>query len=245
MFESLEKESRRNAMQYLTSLLVSLFVHTAVLGVLVILPLVFFNVLHADELVTFLIDPPSVPAPPLPPAAPITHRSSAKPKVFIGTIGQAPIKIPDGIHPEVEPPETDGTDSIIRGIANLHRGERIESPIKELVVLNTPPDLDPPQPPVRRDPIRVSGKLQEAKLIHKVDPVYPKLAIQARVSGVVNLEAMIDEEGSITDLKILSGHPLLNDAALSAVRQWKYKPTMIGGEPIPVVATVMVIFRIQ
>jgi protein TonB len=245
MFESLKEDGRLNAMQYLMSLLISLVAHTAVLGMLVVVPLVFFSVLQADELVTFLIDPPTVPVPPLPPAAPTTHRPSAKPKVFIGTIGLAPIKIPDGIHPEIEPPETDGTDTIIRGIANLHRGERIESPIIELVVLNTPPDLEPPQPPVRRDPIRVSGKLQEAKLINRVDPVYPKLAIQARVSGVVNLEAVIDEEGTITDLKILNGHPLLTDAALSAVKQWKYMPTMIGGEPVRILATVTVIFRIR
>jgi TonB family protein len=101
------------------------------------------------------------------------------------------------------------------------------------------------KPPARPAPIRVSGPLQEAKLIHKVSPVYPHLAIRAHVSGTVTLEAIIDEEGYVTELKILDGHPLLRNAACEAVRQWRYLPTLIGGEPVPVRAIVSVVFRFR
>jgi protein TonB len=79
-------------------------------------------------------------------------------------------------------------------------------------------------------------------LINKVQPTYPPLARQARIQGVVILEAVISKEGSIDDLKVISGHPLLQQAAVDAVRQWKYKPTTLNGEPVEVVTTITVTF---
>jgi periplasmic protein TonB len=245
MFESIKTDRQLNALQYLTSLSISLVAHAAVLGVLVVLPLTFFNVLHADEFVDILIAPPSAPVAPPPPAAPSTNRPSAGPEIFKGKIGETPGCIPDGIRPEIEPPDTTGIERIIPGISNLDQGEVRKSIIGEILKLKDPVVVGPPQPPIRRTPVRVSGTIQEGKLLHRVDPVYPKLAIQARVSGSVKLEATIDEEGSVTDLKILEGHPLLNEAAYNAVKQWKYMPTLIGGEPVPVLANVTVIFRIR
>ena len=245
MFESIQTDRQLNALQYLTSLSISLVAHAAVLGVLVVLPLTFFNVLHADEFIDILIAPSSTPVAPTPPAVPATNRPSAGPQIFKGKIGEAPGHIPDGIHPEIKPPVTTGIETIIPGISNLDQGEVRGSMIGEILKLKDPIVVDPPQPPIRRTPIRVSGTIQEGKLIHRVDPIYPKLAIQTRVSGTVILEATIDEEGSVTDLKILEGHPLLNEAAYNAVKQWKYMPTLIGGEPVTVLASVTVIFRIR
>jgi len=78
-----------------------------------------------------------------------------------------------------------------------------------------------------------------------VNPAYPPLAAKAHVQGSVILEAVVDEEGSVSTLKVLSGHPLLVEAALQAVRQWKYSPTVLNGEPVSVIATVTVIFRMN
>jgi len=91
----------------------------------------------------------------------------------------------------------------------------------------------------------VPSDLQAAKLIYKVVPVYPPLARVAHVSGTVMLMAIIDEEGNVADIKILSGHALLKDAAVQAVKQWKYSPTVLNGEPMPVQANVNVIFALQ
>jgi protein TonB len=79
-------------------------------------------------------------------------------------------------------------------------------------------------------------------LLSQVRPVYPQSAKDARVQGVVTLEVVIDKEGSVADLKLISGHPLLQQAAIDAVKQWKYKPTLVAGDRVEVVSTVTVTF---
>jgi protein TonB len=108
-----------------------------------------------------------------------------------------------------------------------------------------PPPPPPPPRPVKREPIRVGGNVQESKLIKKVEPVYPELAKRARVSGVVILQVTVDEEGNVSELRVLRGHPLLDDEAVRAVKHWKYSPTLLNGEPVPVIATVTVIFNLR
>jgi protein TonB len=91
----------------------------------------------------------------------------------------------------------------------------------------------------------VGGNVQESKLIRRVEPAYPELAKRARVQGKVVLVVTVDEEGNVTDIRVTSGHPLLDEAALSAVKQWKYSPTLLNGEPVPVIANVTVFFNLK
>jgi len=109
----------------------------------------------------------------------------------------------------------------------------------------TPAAPPPPPKPVKRDPIKVGGNVQESKLIRRVEPIYPELAKRARVQGRVVLVVTVDEEGNVSEINITSGHPLLNEAAVTAVKQWKYSPTLLNGEPVPVIATVTVIFNLK
>ena len=95
-----------------------------------------------------------------------------------------------------------------------------------------------------REPIRVGGNVQQSKLISKVDPVYPEEARNARVSGAVILQATINELGEVVEIQILRGHPLLDYAAVNAVKEWRYSPTYLNGEAVPVIATVSVIFNL-
>ncbi|MFH1573769.1 MAG: M56 family metallopeptidase, partial [Acidobacteriota bacterium] len=95
---------------------------------------------------------------------------------------------------------------------------------------------------VRREPIRVGSNVQQTKLIHRVDPVYPEKARQARVAGQVILQVSINEEGLVSEAKVMKGHPLLNDATVLAVQRWRYSPTFLNGEAVPVIATVSVSF---
>ena len=94
-------------------------------------------------------------------------------------------------------------------------------------------------------PIRQHSSVQSANLIYQVKPAYPPIARQTRTQGVVVLEAVIDRDGSIQSLRVVSGHPLLTQAALDAVKQWKYRPTLLNGEPIEVITTVTVTFTLQ
>jgi protein TonB len=94
-------------------------------------------------------------------------------------------------------------------------------------------------------PIRVSEGASLANLIHKVVPVYPPLARQARVSGTVRLQGIIAKDGTIQQLQVLSGHPMLTRAALDAVRQWVYRPMLLNGDPVEVITGIDVIFTLS
>lgn len=101
---------------------------------------------------------------------------------------------------------------------------------------------DPAPAPAR--PQQVGGDVQAAKLIKRVIPMYPPLARQARVSGTVQLVGVIAKDGTIQQLQVASGHPLLVRAALDAVRQWIYRPTLLNGQAVEVIAPVDVIFKL-
>ena len=93
--------------------------------------------------------------------------------------------------------------------------------------------------------VRVGGDIKEPKKIKDAKPVYPPLAQTAKISGIVIIEAIIAKDGTIRDAKILRGMPMLNDAALEAVRQWRYTPTTLNGVPVEVVMTVTVNFTLN
>jgi protein TonB len=109
----------------------------------------------------------------------------------------------------------------------------------------------PPPPPVKEAPkpatpsrIRVGGNVQQASLLRQQKPVYPPLAKQARIQGTVRFEAVIAKDGTIQNLRVVSGHPLLVQAATDAVKQWVYKPTLLNNEPVEVVTTIDVNFTL-
>jgi len=93
--------------------------------------------------------------------------------------------------------------------------------------------------------LRIGGAIKAPRRIHDVRPAYPPIAQQAKVQGVVIVEALIDAEGNIVDTRVLKSIPLLDSAALDAVQQWKYEPPLMNGAPQPVVMTVTVAFAMQ
>jgi protein TonB len=118
-------------------------------------------------------------------------------------------------------------------------------------VLGSIPNAAPPPPPVKEEKkaapsrIRVGGNVQQANLVKKVTPLYPPLAKQARIQGVVRFTAIIGKDGTIQNLQLVSGHPLLVEAAKQAVSQWQYKPTLLNGDPVEVVTTIEVNFTLS
>lgn len=115
-----------------------------------------------------------------------------------------------------------------------------------------PAPVPPPPPPAVREVkteasklYRVGGDVMAAKMIRRVLPVYPVLARNARIAGTVRLEGIIARDGTISRLKVVSGHPLLVPAALEAVRQWVYRPTLLNGEPVEVGAPIEVTFTLS
>ena len=106
-----------------------------------------------------------------------------------------------------------------------------------------PPPPPPPPPPAA--PLRVGGDIKEPKKTRDVRPIYPKIAQAAKVAGVVILEATISKEGEVRDVKVLRSIPMLDNAALDAVRQWRYTPPLLNGVPVDVIMTVTVNFTLN
>ena len=92
--------------------------------------------------------------------------------------------------------------------------------------------------------VRATGNIQGYKPIRRVDPVYPPLAAQARIQGIVRLEVTVGKDGQVRDARVIRGHPLLVTAALEAVKQWVYQATVVNGEPVEVASEVEVPFTL-
>jgi protein TonB len=142
----------------------------------------------------------------------------------------------------VDAPELglDSGASIAIGLAGVPFSDVLTHPIPAPIpIVSTRPKAEPPAQ------LLVGGNVQEAKLIYRVQPLYPALARQVRVQGVVVLEAIIAANGSIQQLHVLSGHPMLIPSAVEAVRQWIYSPTILNGKAVEVKTTIEVRFTLS
>jgi periplasmic protein TonB len=164
---------------------------------------------------------------------------------------RAPVEIPKEIRMVVDegPPPDTAVGGVVGGVPGGVPGGQIGGVIGG-VIGGAPTSVAPPPPPPPAAPkppqrVRVGGNVQQANLIRQVKPPYPPLAKQARIQGVVVLEAIINKQGSVENLRVVNGHPLLIQAALDAVKQWKYKPTLLNGEPVEVVTQVTVNFNLS
>lgn len=116
------------------------------------------------------------------------------------------------------------------------------------IVPSLPPPAPVPQNPAgvaERKVYRIGGQVLEAQILTRVMPVYPPLARAARISGTVELLGVIDRQGRVQKLQVISGHPLLAQAALNAVQQWIYRPTQLNGEAVEVTAPIKVTFSLS
>jgi periplasmic protein TonB len=139
---------------------------------------------------------------------------------------------------------TTDAPSIVWAIDGIGGGNKMIGNFIPNVVALPPP---PPKPKVDKQPsvpVPVGGDVQMAKVIRKVIPEYPPLARSARISGVVRLIGIIGKDGTIQNLQLVSGHPLLARAAMEAVQQWVYKPTLLNGNPVEVIAPIEVRFTL-
>ena len=231
------------------TVMVSLIVQCLLLVVAVILPMVYFDVLPAAQLSSFLVAPPPPPPPPPPPAAaPIVKIVKVIPRQFDAGRLVAPKAVPKNIAMITEeelPPSTGG--GVIGGVPGGVAGGSLSGILGGIVGSAASAAPPPPPPPKAVVPqrIRVGGNVQAANLINQVRPIYPPLAKQARISGVVELSAVIGKDGRVQDLKVIKGHPLLVQAALDPVKNWVYRPTLLNGEPVEVSTTIDVNFTLS
>jgi len=138
-------------------------------------------------------------------------------------------------------PSAGGVIGVPGGVGGVPGGVRGSSGgvIGGIIGSTTPPPMVAPQPK-----LRVSSAAMEVNLLKRVEPVYPSLARQAHIQGEVRLQAVVSKTGVLQNLRAVSGHPILIQAAMDAVRQWQYKPFLLNGEPIEAEGTVIVVFRL-
>ncbi len=157
----------------------------------------------------------------------------------VTTIAAAPVEAPSAIEPEPAVSAAPA-DPVLPGFDGPAGG--VPEGIGAGVVSNP---VAPPPAVVVREPVRVGGLIQPPTKVHHVAPDYPALARASRVSGVVILEAVIAEDGTVREVRVLRPVPLLDAAAVQAVRQWRFSPTRLNGQPVPIVMTVTVAFSLQ
>src|SRR5208337_563398 len=217
----------------------SMIVQVGLLGVLVLIPLLFTEALPKTQLMTFLVAPPPPPPPPPPAAAPVHIVRQVQTDMVNGQL-RTPTKIPEKvqmIREDEAPPPSLASGGVIGGIGTA--GGSLGGVIGGII--NSTALVPKAVVPQR---IRVSQGVTQGLLIKKVQPVYPPLARQARIQGNVLLQAEISTEGTIENLHLISGHPMLAPAAIEAVKQWRYKPYILNGEPVPVETQITVIFSL-
>jgi periplasmic protein TonB len=249
MFDSVKQLNPMDGAKHFTSLLLSLFIHATVLCVVVVLPLIFVKAIQEGELLTFLIAPVP-PQPPQIPSPPSARSLSARdrPVVIRAKSDEAPTFIPNGIPDPSDDAEINDNaiGALVNGIqSSANKGPGVSEAIAAIFIPEAPKLQPPPKPPerIQRELVKMGGKILDARLIRRVIPAYPYMAKIARISGPVDLEATIDEEGNVTNLHVLRGHVLLREAAFEAVSQWKYQPLILNGEPVAVLASITVVFR--
>jgi len=232
--------------------LISFVLQLSLIGLLLLLPLWFTDVLPKEQLLVFLEAPPPPPPPP-PPAA----STPPTPKVVKVTsnIANGRLRTPSRIPAKVQmikedeaPPPLVTAGGVVGGVPGGIPGSQLDGVIGGILSSSSRPvavpRLSPPPPPALQR-VRISPGVTKGLLIFRVEPTYPPLAQQARIQGVVVLTAIIDKGGNIQHLQVVSGHPLLVPAAIEAVKQWRYKPFLLSGQPVEVETTVTVSFHVR
>jgi protein TonB len=227
------------------ALAASLTAQTLFLGVLIAIPLMFSERLpDVRRYISLSL--------PLPPPAPAPQREQTTTSSSSGRSSSTPSRVYTP-HPNADLSQTsdvamiEAPPSVGNGVENGVPGgtgvpfASTQLP-RETIPQVKPRVVEPVAPPSK--PQAVGGDVQAAKLVKKVIPVYPPLARQARVSGTVQLIGVIAKDGTIQQLQVVSGHPLLVKSALDAVRQWIYRPTLLNGQAVEVIAPIDVIFTL-
>jgi periplasmic protein TonB len=217
----------------------SFIVQFCIVGFMILLPLIYTEALPKGMMTTFLVAPP--PPPPPPPPAPKVLIT--KPVVHLIQQGKliSPTVIPKKVNVIKEAEEPPDVVGMVGGVPGGVDGGSAGGVLGGII---GGAGSGPPPPPRPKAPLRIGGNVMAASLIHQVTPIYPQIAKTAHISGTIVLHAIIGTDGTVQDLQYISGPPLLMHEAMSAVRQWRYKPTMLNGEPVQVDTTISVVFTL-
>jgi protein TonB len=258
LFESRPDRDRIGTRRKPATLAMATLVHVLIASVLILVPL----------LKTQAIPPVALPPPVVSPGVPVRmiklagtpSAGRASPRPLPPALPEpftSPTSVPDKASYIVDAIDISSLESLNPGSSAGSGGSRGPANVIGMFATVAPPVVappprppDPPTPPPapniqRVAPTRVSSTVQASRLIWKVDPVFPQLARIAHIEGAVIAEARITATGTIDSLRIISGNPLFYQSVMDAVKQWRYQPTLLNGEPVDVITTITVNFRLN
>jgi periplasmic protein TonB len=246
LLESGADQRKRRA----SATVVSVIVQCLLVATIILIPLWFTDALPQQQLVTFLVAPP--PPPPPAPAAP--EAATRKVVKLASDIANGQLRTPRQIPQTVQiireddaPPRI-AADGVVGGVPGGIPGGQLGGVIGGIISSSSnlaalPKPAASVLPSVQR--VRISPGITRGLLSYQTDPAYPSVARAAHIQGAVVLTAIIDKDGKIENLQLLAGHPLLAPAAIDAVKQWRYKPFLLNGQPVEVETTITVTFRLE
>lgn len=235
----------------------SVVAHMAILGTVIgtALFVVTEGLPQVPKMVAFVAEMPAPPPPPPPPPPSAAARGPkpVQPAKAVPTTGQLtfPVEAPSGIAPEsgIERGVDEGVPGGVEGgIPGGVAGGIVGGILTDIVPPPPPPPPPlppPPPPPQKLAVVRIGGEIKAPELIHRVEPVYPDIAVMANATGVVILEATVNERGEVTNVVVLRSRKLLDQAAIDAVKQWRYTPLLLNGVPRAFILTVTLNFSIS
>jgi protein TonB len=221
------------------TVVISMIFQVLFLAILILIPLIYTEALPKTLMSSILLAPPPPPPPPPPPAAVQVIRKPVQHLMDAGKLVQ-PKAIPKDLKTIKEEPEPD-MGGMAGGVPGGVAGGSASGVLGGVI---GGAGTAPPPPKVTPKRVTVGGNVQAARLVNRVQPLYPPLARQTRISGTVKLHAIIGKNGAVEQLQVVSGHPLLVQSALDAVRQWRYQPTLLNGDPVEVDTEIDVIFSL-
>jgi protein TonB len=226
--------------------LLSVTVHGVILSATILLPLLMASekLPVVPTMMAFVASPVAPPPPPPPPAPKAAARApEARPQpTATSNPNAAPIEAPAAITPE---PAWAGYDEGVEGgVEGGVAGGTLGGIVGGLIDAPAPPP-PPPAPPAPPQPVRIGGQISAPELLHRVEPIYPEIAVMAKVTGTVILEAVVATDGTVESVKVLRPVKFLDQAAIDAVKQWRYKPLILNGLSTPFVLTVTLTFSIR
>lgn len=223
--------------------IVSVTSHILVLGSMaaVLLFSVSDKLPKVPTMMAFVAELPAPPPPPPPP--PPTVRTQREPQPassapVSGPTFAAPAEIPTGIRAE-SAVDLGDESGVVGGVPGGIAGGVLGGILGGII------EGEPLPPPPPRRPARVGGDIKEPALVHRVEPVYPWIAVGGKITGTVILEATVNEAGEVTNVVVLRSIPLLDKPSIAAVKQWRYEPLRLNGVPSPFVLTVTLTFSLQ
>jgi len=226
----------------------SFLINCLVIMLMLAVPLMFTEELPKAQLLTFLMAPPPPPPPPPPAAAEVHVVKQIQTDLLNNGALRTPTKIPQKIQmikEEEAPPPMASNGGVVGGVPGGIPGGQLGGVIGSVISSTNSLAAVPRFVPAAPTRIRISGGVTKGLLIQRTEPTYPTLARAARVQGDVILSAVIDTNGQIQNLQLVSGHPMLVPAAIAAVKQWRYKPYLLNGQPVEVETTITVIFTLS